>query len=154
LWRPSESRVITLDSFVPVPRGTTASPLAPLNWPAKDPNDILDYQLDVGPAIVGNEGDTIAAIDASVSPNNPGDLVVSGITADGTRAVFWMSGGQKSVVYTVTILITTSLGRTLQRSVLLPVMSLSTPIYPGTAIEIANGLILTDHAGNPVLATF
>jgi hypothetical protein len=60
-WIPSHARVVTIDSFIPVARGTTAVAPPPLNWPTKDPGDILDYILDIGPAIVGNDGDSIAS---------------------------------------------------------------------------------------------
>jgi len=153
LWHPSESRVVAIASFVPVPRGATASAPPPLNWPAKDPSDVLDYQFDIGPAIVGNDSDFISTIDVTISPGSPGDLAADGISADGTRAVMWLSGGQSGTVYTVTVLITTVNGRTLQRSILLPVLSLSTPAALANAIQTADGLMLTDQNGNPVLVS-
>ncbi len=32
LWKPSDSRVVVIDSFIPVPRGASVSVPAPLNW--------------------------------------------------------------------------------------------------------------------------
>jgi hypothetical protein len=149
LWRPSESRVVALDSFVPVPRGATASASPPLNWPAKDPTDVLDYQFDISAAIVGNDSDAINTIDVTISPSSPGDLAVSGIGADGARAVMWLSGGQSGTVYTVTFLITTVNGRT----ILLPVLALSSNAVLADAIQTVDGVMLTDQNGNPVLAS-
>src|SRR3984957_18378182 len=60
VWKPSHARLVTIDSFIPVPRGSSATAPPPLNWPTRDPGDILDYILDIGPAIVGNDGDGIA----------------------------------------------------------------------------------------------
>jgi len=125
----------------------------PLNWPTKDPKDVLDYRLDIAPALVGNDADSIATIDISILPNSPGDLSANGIAADGTTAVFWLSLGQAGTIYTVTILITTTNGRTLQRSVLLPVLLLSTPPVPPTAIQTSAGVVLTDQNGNPLLTS-
>ncbi len=71
VWRPSAARTITLDAFVPVPRGTTATPPAPLSWPLKDPADLLDYQFDIAPALIGNDGDAIATLDIAISPAHP-----------------------------------------------------------------------------------
>ena len=152
VWKPSSARVVKLDSFIPVPRGTTALAPAPLNWPTKDPGDILDYILDIGPAIVGNDGDGIASLDVSVAPSNPGDLSLQNTKADGSRIILWLSGGHSGTVYTITFSINTLSGRSLQRSVLLPVISLSIPLFPQNALITAAGVVLTDQNGNPVLS--
>jgi hypothetical protein len=125
----------------------------PLNWPAKDPGDILDYIMDIAPAIVGNDGDGIATLDVSITPSNPGDLVMQSSTADGSRIVLWLSGGQAGTVYTLTFNISTINGRSLQRSILLPVLLLSVPQVPATAILTSTGQALTDQNGNPVLSS-
>ena len=152
VWKPSNARVVATDSFIPVPRGSVAIAPPPLNWPTKDPADVLDYILDIGPAIVGNDGDSIATATVSISPSNPGDLALQSTTADGSRVVLWLTGGQAGTLYTITFVITTINGRSLQRSVLLPVLSLSAPTVPATAIMTASGIMLTDQNGNPVLA--
>ncbi len=153
VWKPSNARTVTLDSFIPVPRGSVATAPAPLNWPTKDPADILDYQFDISPAFVGNDGDSIQTLDAEISPSNPGDLTLNGATADGPTAVFWFAEGQAGTVYTITVLIGTTNGRTIQRSILLPVLSLSTLTVPVTALETGTGLVITDQNGNPILAS-
>ncbi|MBV8400106.1 MAG: hypothetical protein JOZ17_15410 [Acetobacteraceae bacterium] len=151
VWKPSTARRVTLDAFIPVPRGSAAAAPPPLNWPTKDPADVLDYEFDISPALVGNEGDTIATLTVNISPNSPGDLVLNSAAIDGAVAVLWLSGGQSGSVYTVTILITTTSGRTVQRSVLLPVLPLSQPPVPANAIQTSAGLVITDQNGNPVL---
>ena len=151
VWKPSNARLVTIDSFIPVSRGTTAVAPPPLNWPTKDPGDILDYILDIGPAIVGNDGDGIAALAVTVSPSNPGDLVLQSTTADGSRIIIWLSEGQAGTIYTITFGITTVNGRSLQRSVLLPVLLLSVPPVPPNALLTTAGVVLTDQNGNPVL---
>ncbi|HBK05782.1 MAG TPA: hypothetical protein DDZ81_07930 [Acetobacteraceae bacterium] len=145
--------MVTIDSFIPVPRGSIASAPAPLNWSAKDPGDTLDYILDIGPAIVGNDGDAISTANISLAPNNPGDLTLQSTTADGCRIILWLSGGQAGTVYTVTFAISTTNGRSLHRSVLLPVLMLSIPIAPPTAIITTAGSVITDQNGNPVLSS-
>jgi hypothetical protein len=144
---------VVIDSFIAVARGTAPSAPAPLNWPAKDPGDILDYILEIAPAIVGNDGDGIATLDLSVAPSSQGDLVVQSSAVDGSRIVLWLSGGQAGTVYTITFNITTINGRTLIRSVLLPVLLLSVPLVPLTALVTSGGLPLTDQNGNPVLSS-
>jgi hypothetical protein len=117
-----------------------------------EPGDILDYILDIAPAIVGNDGDGIATLNVSVTPSNPGDLTLQSATADGSRVVLWLSGGQSGTIYTVNFTITTVNGRSLQRSVLLPVLLLSVPLIPANALITAAGVVLTDQNGNPVLS--
>lgn len=153
IWKPSNARLVTVDSFVPVARGTTAVAPPPLNWPAKDPGDVLDYILDIAPAIVGNDGDGIATLSVALSPSSPGDLVVERTLADGTRIVLWLSGGQAGTIYTITFSINTLNGRSLNRTVLLPVVMLSIPAVPLNALITTAGVVLTDQNGNPVLST-
>ena len=152
VWKPSNARLVAIDSFIPVPRGSSAAAPSPLSWPAKDPGDILDYILDIGPAIVGNDGDGIATVIVTVLPANPGDLVLQSTTADGSHVILWLAGGQAGTLYTITFALTTTNGRSLQRSVLLPVLLLSVPAVPPTAIMTTAGVVLTDQNGNPVLS--
>lgn len=153
VWKPSSARRVVIDSFVPVPRGSVASAPPPLNWASKDPSDILDYEFDIGPALVGNEGDAIASIGVAVSPDGAGDLVLGNVLLDGCVAILWFSGGQSGTVYTVTVAAATKSGRAIQRSVLLPVLLLSQPPVPSAAIEANTGVVITDQNGNPVLAS-
>src|SRR5271154_3423905 len=139
IWKPSVARSVTIDSFVPVPRGSTAIAPAPLSWPTKDPGDILDYEVDISPALIGNDGDVIATIDVGVFPDAPGDLSVTSTTADGMRCVFWLAGGQSGTTYIVTIVVGTTNGRTIQRSILAPVLYLSVPSSPFDALQTDTG---------------
>ncbi len=151
LWKPSKTRSITIDSFVPVPRGSVAAAPALLSWPSKDPGDILDYQLDIEPALVGNEGDTIDSVDIEVDPSQPGDLSLDNVVADGYKIVIWLSCGQAGVTYNVTVKATLASGRALQRTFLLPVVALSTPSIPVNSIETTTQVPLTDQNGNPIV---
>jgi hypothetical protein len=153
VWKPSTARTITIDGFVPVPRGSTAAAPPPLSWPPKDPGDILDYQIDIEPALIGNEGDSIESTDIEIDPSQPGDLVLDNATADGYKIVTWLSGGQAGVTYTVTFKATLTSGRTLQRSILMPVVALSSLSVPVNAIQTATSDPLTDQNGNPITST-
>ncbi len=153
VWKPSVARTITLDAFIPVPRGMTPAAPAIPSWPLKDPGDLLDYQFDIAPALIGNDGDAISTLDITLYPANPGDLALASTIADGTRAVLWLGGGQPGVTYTVTLTIGTQAGRTIARSVLLPVASLTN--LPPTAAPLltSNGMPLVDQNGNPIVAS-
>jgi len=151
IWKPSVARSVTIDSFVPVPRGTSATIPALLSWPTKDPGDILDYVLDISPAIIGNDGDSISTLDILVNPSNAGDLIVQNTTTDGSRIVVWLAGGFAGTVYTVTFSLTTTNGRSLTRSVMLPVLALATVDVPADALLTTSGSALTDQNGNPII---
>jgi hypothetical protein len=151
LWRPSTARRVVLDGFVPIPRGTLPEPARPLVWPAKDPGDVLDFEIEIGPALAGNDGDGIATIDVVIVPGNAGDLVLNSSVADGTRAVFWFSAGQVGTTYSVQITLGTAGGRVLGRSVLLPVQSLAAAVPPAAALTDDSGAVVTDQNGNPIL---
>jgi hypothetical protein len=152
IWKPSVARSVTIDSFVPVPRGAAAVAPPLLSWPTKDPGDTLDYEVDISRVLIGNDGDVIATIDVGVSPDAPGDLSVTSTTADGMRCVFWLAGGQSGTTYIVTIVVGTTNGRTIQRSILAPVLHLSVPPLPFDALQTDTGDAVTDQNGNPILA--
>lgn len=151
VWRPSHSRTIVLNGFSPVPRGTAAADPALQSWPSKDPADVLDYILNIEPALAGNEGDGVEGIDVTVYPSETGDLAVDNVTADGNKIIFWLSSGQASTTYTLTVRIALSSGRIIQRSLALPVMALSST--PSTANTLVSSMQapLTDQFGNPIV---
>jgi len=151
VWRPSNARRIVLDGFLPVPRGTLPTTPPPLSWPAKDPSDVLDYEFDVGAALVGNEGDTIATVAVVITPNATGDLVLNSSAVDGSRAVLWFAGGQSGTVYVVQVTVGTTNGRTIGRAVLLPVLPLASATAAATALTTEVGATITDQNGNPIL---
>lgn len=151
VWRPSVARLLVLDTFVPVPRGTITSALPPLQWPSKDPGDVLDYQFDISPALSGNNGDAISTMDVAIAPSAPGDLSLRSAAADGARAVLWLGGGQAGTTYTVTLTVGTQAGRMLSRSVLLPVVALSTTIITKSTLTTEDGTPLVDENNNPLL---
>ena len=152
-WKPSNARLVVLDTFVPLARATALSAQPALAWPAKDPSDLLDYVLDFSPAVAGDEGDAIVSVSASVTPcSDPGDLTVSQIGTDGLVAVLWLTAGVAGTTYAVTIAAVTLSGRTIERTVLLPVLSLSSGFTnPTDALDVQGGAPLVDQNGNPIL---
>jgi hypothetical protein len=150
VWRPSNARYVQIDGFVPTPRGPQIPPATPLVWPAKDPADTLDYVFDIGPALTANPGDTIATLDTLVSPDHPGDLTLVSASADGAWVVLWLGGGQALTTYTVTVTVTTTGGRTLARSISLPVVALASVPAPQSALTTPIGQPLTDPTGTPI----
>lgn len=151
VWRPSNARRVVLDGFSPVPRGGTGRGPSILIWPEKDPSDVLDYEIDIGPAILGNESDGVAAINISATPAGTNDITITKVATDGDTVVVWISGGVAGTIYVVQVTISTVNGRTLHRSILLPVQALATAIVPSSILTTSFGAIVTDQNGNPIL---
>jgi hypothetical protein len=151
VYRPSTARLVILDGFVPVPRGAVAAPPVMLSWPVKDPNDVLDYAVDISAAVAGDDGDAIVDVAISSSPNAIGDLLLNSAAMDGTEVVAWFGAGISGTIYTVVLAITLASGRVVSRSVALPVYSMSGP-SPSSAILVTDtGQDMTDEGGNPIV---
>jgi hypothetical protein len=151
VWRPSSARVVVLDGFVPIARASFGAPQPPLAWAAKDPADVLDYQLDVTAAALGNEGDVITALEVAVEPANQGDLTVNGTDVDGLSVVLWLGAGVAGTTYLVTVAVTMASGRIIQRTVSLPVIALSSSTAAPDALQTDLGAPIVDQNGNPLL---
>ncbi len=81
-----------------------------LKWPNKDPNEVLDYDLNWSARLAG---DTIATSTW---------IVPDGITKDSdstsdTATKIWLSGGTEGETYTLTNRVVTEGGRTMDQSV-------------------------------------
>lgn len=83
-------------------------------WPDKDPNAILDYELDWSAWLIAANSDTIATSTWIV----PDGLTraLAGDSHNDTSAVIWLSGGTAGQLYTLTNRITTTGGRTEDRT--------------------------------------
>lgn len=80
------------------------------SWPNKDPDDILDYQIDWS-ARLG--ADTIVTSTWIV----PAGITKNGESNTATAATIWLSGGTADITYTLTNRITTAAGRQIDKSV-------------------------------------
>lgn len=166
IWQPSNARVLSLTGSVPSASSSivgmisalatgattaTAAAGALLSWPAKDPNDVLDYTIDVSDALAGDTGDAISTLDVTITPDGSGDLALNSSSASGTTAVLWFGAGNVGTTYVVTVSITTTSGRTVARAIQLPVVSL-TDISSNTSGVLTTqlGTAITDSNGNPL----
>jgi hypothetical protein len=86
-------------------------------WPAKDPNDILDYSIDFADWL---GTDTLATVTWTV----PTGLTKGSQSNSSTVALVWLSGGTAGATYEVLCRITTAGGRTHDKSVKLRVAEL------------------------------
>lgn len=158
-WRPSNARYVQLDGYLPLPRGAAPPSTAPLSWPPRDPSDVLDYEIDAGQALLGNDGDTLTGVSVSVLP--PEELLPGQTFVDGQTAIVWFSGGVAGTTYVVQATLSTAAGRTINRAILMPVQSLGTaPAQAATtgasaqsALTTSAGVVVTDQNGAPVVVS-
>lgn len=85
-------------------------------WPFKDPDELLDYEIDWS-ARLGS--DTISAVAWTV----PSGIVKEDESATTGVAVIWVSGGTDGTNYNIGCRVTTTGGRVFDETVLLPVKS-------------------------------
>lgn len=86
-----------------------------MQWPTKDPDDILDYALDWTEWL---DGDTLNNATWTILS---GSVVKQSDTIAGNRAVIWLSGGTSGQNCRLLCRITTIGGRTKDQVVNLPV---------------------------------
>jgi hypothetical protein len=146
----SNSRILTVSAPVPVPIGPNPCSPTLLTWPFKDPADILDYKIDLGPTLIGVSGDYIETADVEIAPSQAGDLLLENITVDGFVLIVWLSGGNDGVTYTITFNVGTLSRKTLGGSIFLPVIALSELSSPTDSITTETGVLLMDENGNPI----
>lgn len=80
----------------------------------KDPAAVVDYTVDWGAGYLA--GETVTASDFSIDPVEAGGLAVEAASSDGQTASATLSGGITGHLYRVTNQISTSGGRTDERS--------------------------------------
>jgi hypothetical protein len=79
-----------------------------------EPDDVLDYALDVSGPLLDSGGDSIASASVSVAPSGIGELSVQSIDVEDPIITAWLSGGVAGRHYTVRIEATTDGGRTFE----------------------------------------
>jgi hypothetical protein len=82
-------------------------------WPPKDPDEVLDYDINWAPRLVS--GDTIASSTFSVPV---GDVVIyDGTPFTATATKVWLSGGTANTECRVNNRVVTAEGRTMDQTV-------------------------------------
>ena len=91
-----------------------------LQWPTKDPDDMLDYTLDFS---LWLNGDVISNATSVPDYNTSTSLVVYRVDfSSGNKVISWISGGESGDIASVNVIANTSLGRTKEVTVVLPIM--------------------------------
>lgn len=89
------------------------------SWPSKDPNDVLDYDVDWSRRL--DSGDTIST--ATFSLTTDAGLTIASQSNTTTVAKVWLSGGTAALTGEILCRIVTANGRTMDQSVSLPIAS-------------------------------
>jgi len=92
----------------------------------KDPNEVIDYMIDWAHMEHGSPG-ALESLGNDTITGTPLWIVPVGITLDSqanntTTTTGFFSGGTASTDYVITVRITTVGGRTLERSIIIPVV--------------------------------
>lgn len=90
----------------------------PLSWPSKDPDELLDYQIDWSERL---GDDTISSGNSSSWDGDDDDLIIEDESHTDTTTTVWLSGGVLETRYLLTNTIWTDGGRILQQSIYLPI---------------------------------
>jgi hypothetical protein len=85
-------------------------------WPFKDPDEVLDYEVDWSDRL---GSDTID----SVTWTMPSGIVKDDQDVSGDIAVIWISGGTAGESYNIGCRVVTTGGRTYDETIVLPVRS-------------------------------
>jgi hypothetical protein len=85
-----------------------------LVWPDKNPNEVLDYSVDLSDDLLPDE--QIASVVVQIRPSGVGELYVAGhstsVYAQDNQAIVWLSGGVPGRFHLIRILVETDQGRT------------------------------------------
>ena len=98
-------------------------------WPAKDPDEILDYDIDWTAGLLSADeidaGSTSPAdtIVTSTFTLPAGSLTASSTSNSTTHTKIWLSGGVLGITYQITNEITTAAGRKMDRTVEIKIKS-------------------------------
>ena len=88
------------------------------NWPFKDPDEILDYEIDWSTRVVN--GDTIGL---SFWDAQPGGLTMLSDSVAGLSTIIWLQAGIEGTTYSLTNHIYTTGGRQMDQTVRLRIKS-------------------------------
>lgn len=91
-----------------------------LQWDSKDPDEVLDYQIDWGERL--QDAETISTSAWTITGSDS-VLTEDSNSISGESTVIWLSSGTLGVRYTLTNRIVTDAGRTMDQSVRLKIVA-------------------------------
>jgi hypothetical protein len=120
------------------------SPASPvLFWPVAEPEDDLDYGLDIG-AWLNDIQDAVSEVSVSAAPSGAGELVLSGLQLSGSLIGLMMAGGVAGrPYYTVRFEVATTGGRSKTWRIGLQIDSTAGPSPPPAPPSFGFGPAIT-----------
>lgn len=92
-------------------------------WPVAQPDDDLDYSIDIA-AVLEEINDTIASASVASAPSGTGELTIVSVAINGDVITSWLSGGVAGRTYCIDISVTTTGGRVFVFCVHLPISAI------------------------------
>lgn len=99
---------------------SACSVTAPENL-VKQPSEVRQYTMDFANLLATGETITVDSVSHELRGGGISDLTVYNEAVSGSTVVFWVSGGTDNQTYRIEIIVTTSLGQTLEGDGLLSV---------------------------------
>jgi hypothetical protein len=91
-----------------------------LQWPIAEPNENLDYSIDISAALAASS-DGLTQVAVSAAPSGTGELTVQSVNVVLGVITAWLSGGVPGRTYQVRIDALTNQGRVFEMVVILPI---------------------------------
>lgn len=113
-----------------------------LGWPMAQPDEVLDYSLDVS-ALLSDVDDTITSASLAVSPSGAGELTASALAVQGGVITVWLADGVAGRRYLIRVEAITAGGRTFEWLIGLSIDPALATWPPTAAPSPAFGTVLT-----------
>jgi hypothetical protein len=101
---------------------------ATLIFPTKEPDEVLDYQIDAT-AKIADSADMITGVSVSIAPFGTGELTTSRIAVNGSFITLWLSGGLPARIYQINVKVVTNAQRQYEWLIVAPI-SADLAVYP------------------------
>lgn len=93
--------------------------MAIYTWPPKDPDEVLDYTHNWASRL--EAGETVTGVPEAVVAGDATLVVDETLMADATHQTVWLSGGTVGKTADISLRIDTSMGRTYEEGIKLPI---------------------------------
>jgi predicted Zn-dependent protease len=113
-----------------------------LIFPVKEPDEVLDFQIDATTKIA-DSADTINAVSVAIAPSGIGEMTVSEIKVNGSFITIWLNGGIPARIYQVNVQVSTTGNRTYEWPTVVQISSdlVTYPIAPPDSAGFGPALI-------------
>ena len=147
-WTPSADRTLIYANYVSKPSGGVITAPPSMIWPSKAAASVLDFNIDLTGAFT-DDGDMTASVSAlAVAPTDT-VFVLEWVTLFGNTFSILAAGGTPSTTYSIQFEVTSTSGRTLALTALLPISASAPPASLPAQQPPPNALVF--DGGSPLL---